>query len=143
MSIQAPIIHYALRLWTANQLLMKGWEIYGPDRLGMKYSPFHGSIPATRVLQNQLDHQLESAIVKTEQRLLMLVQTNLRKSDRHDWIVTFVGIAIILHVMERDAWRLMYWVKHQEQACCFDWLPWHLLMMLRLTYGGILFNRER
>ncbi len=130
-------------LWTANQLLMKGWEIHGPDYLGMKHSPSHGSTPAPRVLQNQLDHQLESAIVNSEQRLLGLVQTTLRKSDRRDWIVLFVGIAIILHVMERDAWRLMYWVKHRGQACCFDWLPWYLLMMLRLTYGGILFDRER
>ncbi|KAL9027847.1 MAG: hypothetical protein Q9196_003692 [Gyalolechia fulgens] len=116
-----PMIRLALRLWAANRLLMKGWEIYGQERLGMKIvdrieSPLHGSVPAPRVLQNQLDHLLEYEIVETERHLLKNLQKVLKASDRKTWVATFLAIAIILHVMERDAWRLLYWVNHQEQV---------------------------
>jgi len=124
LSAQETIIRLALRLWAANRLLMKGWEIYGHERLGMKIvdrieSPLHGSIPAPRVLQNQLDHLLESEIVKTERHLLKNLQKVIKASDRTLWVATFLATAIILHVMERDAWRLLYWVHHQEQVRCF------------------------
>lgn len=106
---------------------MKGWEICGHERLGMNIvdriqSPLHGSIPVPRVLQNQLDHLLEAEIAKTEQYLLKNLQKVIRASDRSAWVITFLGITIILHVMERDAWRLLYWVNHQEQVSCFNQL---------------------
>lgn len=103
---------------------MKGWEICGHERLGMdtvdrSESPLYGSIPVPRVLQNQLDHLLEAEIVKTEQDLLKTLQKVIKASDRHAWVVTFLGIAITLHVMERDAWRLLYWVNHREEVSTF------------------------
>ncbi len=121
---QEPIIRLALRLWAANRLLMKGWEICGHEHLGMDIvgrleSPLYGSIPVPRVLQNQLDHLLEAEIVKTERYLLKNLQKVIRASNRSAWVITFLGIAIILHVMERDAWRLLYWVN-QEQVSSFN-----------------------
>ena len=109
MHFQEPIIRLALRLWAANRLLMKGWEICGDELLGMGFvdrieSPLYGSVPVPRVLQNQLDHLLESEIVKTERYLLKNLQKVIRASDRCAWVITFLGVAIILHVMERDAW---------------------------------------
>ena len=103
---------------------MKGWEICGRERLGMKIvdrmeSPLCGSIPAPRVLQNQLDHLLESEIMETEQNLLKDLQKVIKASNRKSWVFTFLTTAIILHVMERDAWRLLYWVHHQDQVRCF------------------------
>ena len=103
---------------------MKGWEICGHERLGMKIvdrieSPLHGSIPAPRVIQNQLDHLLEYEIMETERHLLKNLQKVIKASDRKSWVATFLATAIILHVMERDAWRLLYWVHHQEQVRCF------------------------
>jgi len=79
LSAQEKVVHLALRLWAVNRLLMKGWEIYGHERLGMKIvdrieSPLHGSVPAPRVLQNQLDHLLEYEIVETERCLLKRMQ---------------------------------------------------------------------
>jgi hypothetical protein len=82
-------------------------------------SPLHGSISAPCVLQNQLDHLLESEIVETERHLLKNLQKVIKVSDRTSWVATFLATAIILHVMERDAWRLLYWVHHQEQVRCF------------------------
>ena len=113
---QEPIIRLALRLWATSRLLMKGWEICGHERLGMDIvgrleSPLYGSIPVPRVLQNQFDHLIEAEIVKTERYLLKNLQRVIRASNRSAWVITFLGIAIILHVMERDAWRLLYWVN--------------------------------
>lgn len=104
---------------------MKGWEIVGHERLGMDIvdrieSPLYGSIPVPRVVQNQLDHLLEAEIVNTERHLLKNLQKVIRASDRSAWVVTFLGIAITLHVIERDAWRLLYWVNHQEQVSSFN-----------------------
>jgi len=104
---------------------MKGWEICGYERLGMDIvgrleSPLYGSIPVPRVLQNQLDHLLEAEIAKTERYLLKNLQKVIRVSNRSAWVITFLGIAIISHVMERDAWRLLYWVNHQEQVSSFN-----------------------
>ncbi len=114
-----------MRLWATNRLLMKGWEICGHERLGMGIvdrweSPLYGSIPVPRVLQNQLDHLLEAEVVKTEQHLLKTLQKVIRASNRSAWVIIFLAIAIILHVMERDTWRLLYWVNHQEQVSSFN-----------------------
>lgn len=100
---------------------MKGWEICGHEGLEMKIvdrieSPLHRSVPAPRVLQNQLDHLLEYEIVETERHLLKNLQKVIKASERNSWVVTFLATAIILHVMERDTWRLLYWVHHQEQV---------------------------
>jgi len=138
LSAQETTIRLALRLWAANRLLMKGWEICGHERLGMKTvdrmeSPLYGSVPAPRVLQNQLDYLLESEIVETERRLLKNLQKLIKASDRISWVATFLAIAIVLHVMKRDAWRLLYWIHHKEQVRYFKYLPNVLLMNLRST----------
>ena len=68
-------------------------------------SPLHGSIPASRVLQNQLDHLLESKIVETERHLLNNLQKFIEASGRTSWVATFLATTIMLHVKERDAWN--------------------------------------
>ena len=88
--------------------------------VNQKRSALYGSFPAPRVLQNQLDHLLEIEIAKTEKSLLKNLQKLIRASNRCVWIIVFVGIAVVLHVMERDVWRLLYWVNHREQVSCFN-----------------------
>ena len=65
----------ALNLYVATRLLMKGWEIAGEEALGMRpvedaHSPLYGTVPAPRVLQNQLDRNLESYIIGKERLFL-------------------------------------------------------------------------
>lgn len=84
----------------------RGWKICSHERLRMKVvdrmeSPLHGSIPASRVLQNQLDHLLESEIVETERHLLMNVQKVIQASGRTSWVATFLATTILLHVKEQ------------------------------------------
>lgn len=47
----------ALKLWAANRLFMKGWQLLGHNTLGMcrvidETSCLSNTIPAPRVLQN-------------------------------------------------------------------------------------------
>lgn len=112
-----------MNLWTAIQLLMKGWIMRGEETLGMavvneERSPLNGTVPVPRVLQNQLDHKLEQEVIKTEHKLLKELQRVMRRRNRHQWIVVFVAVVIVLHVLERDTWRLLYWVHRPEQVCC-------------------------
>ncbi|KAH7390030.1 hypothetical protein BKA64DRAFT_756964, partial [Cadophora sp. MPI-SDFR-AT-0126] len=108
-------IQLSLKMWAANRLLMKGWEISGGDEfLGMTIvnepsSLLHNTIPAPRVLQNQLDHLLERQIFETEHKLLKELQKLIRRHDRGQWVVVFLALVIVLHILERDTWRLMYW----------------------------------
>ena len=74
----------AMELWTATRLLMKGWEIVGEEGLRMSIvedmrSPLHRTILAPRVLQNQLDSNLETYIIVKERDLLRAVQSAILK----------------------------------------------------------------
>lgn len=78
----------ALRLWAANRLLMKEWEIGGPETLGMckvtdSSSCLFDTIPAPRVILNQLDRNLELYIATTGPEFLRALQNaTLRKGPQ-------------------------------------------------------------
>jgi hypothetical protein len=99
---------------------MKGWELTGKELLGMCTvddvdCPLFGTVPAPRVLQNQLDRSLESYIAVTEKKLLKAVQRELRRRSSGRETI-FAAVLCILNVLERDTWRLMYWRKRREQV---------------------------
>lgn len=103
---------------------MKGWAIAGEETLGMCLveevaCPLRGTTPAPRVLQNQLDRNLELYIAMNEQRLLKAIQRDLRRLRAENWDTISTAVIIILHVLERDTWRLMYWRKHREEVSLF------------------------
>lgn len=100
---------------------MKGWTIAEKNALGMgmvedNKCPLHGSVPAPRVLQNQLDRMLELYIMHTELSLLKAIQRTMRAEGAQARKMVCAGIALVLHVLERDTWRLMYWMKHCEDV---------------------------
>ena len=75
----------ALRLWAANYLLMKGWEIVGYETLGVsrvmeENSSLFGKTPAPRVLHNQLDSNLELYIARTEPDFLKALHSAMQKT---------------------------------------------------------------
>ena len=131
----------AMELWTATRLLMKGWEISGDDRLGMTLvkdmrSPLHGTVPAPRVLQNQLDSNLESYIMRRERDLLRAVQNAMLKQRSSSWVVISLVVVVFLHVLERDIWRLMYWKYHREDVSAQPYYKTGLLMAVSATCGA-------
>ena len=111
--VKDPLLFNALRLWTANRLLMKGWRFSGRDTLGMTMFA-DGSTPAPRVLQNQLDHRLESYIAQVEVHVLTDLQKAMLRTPRNEWINVFIVVVIILHVRERDIWRLAHWIINPD-----------------------------
>lgn len=100
---------------------MKGWSLTGEETLEMREvedieCPLHGYIPAPRVLQNQLDRNLESYIVAKEKMLLKVIQRELRQSRSEGLDIIFASVFFILQVLEKDIWRLMYWRKRREEV---------------------------
>ena len=54
----------------------------------------------------------KSVIVETERHLLKKLQKVIEASGRTSWVATFLATTMMLHVKERDAWRLLYRVHH-------------------------------
>src|SRR4051794_6466189 len=93
---------------------MKGWEVSGAETLGMhqvvdKESSLYGTTPAPRVLQNQLDRKLEEYCAETEVVCLNGLQRAMLRKTAKQWTVIFTATLLLLHVWERDIWRLLYW----------------------------------
>ncbi|KAK5633383.1 hypothetical protein RRF57_009097 [Xylaria bambusicola] len=105
----------ALKLWTATHLLTKIWGAAEATSITDPDSPYFNMKPAARVLQNELDLKLESYASELELKLLNTLQTAMGKRNS-EWIEIFSAILVLLAVMERDIWRLMYWIRHREQA---------------------------
>jgi hypothetical protein len=100
---------------------MKGWQICGEETLEMREvtqarSPLYGTVPVPRVLQNQLDHELEQYIVLCERLFLRDLQGLIKRRDRHNWLVIVLALTLMLNVLERDIWRLLYWIRHPAEV---------------------------
>ena len=94
---------------------MKGWQVCGLETLEMERvtdarSSLYGTIPAPRVVQNQLDRNLEEYVARVEIALVKQLQNAMLRTKSTEWITVFTTVAITLHVVERDIWRLEYWV---------------------------------
>lgn len=126
-----PLVVVALKLWTANRLLVQGWEVEGAPLVADLDSPFLGKAPAPRVLHNELDLKLETYIQKLELGLLNQVQKSLELQLPGDPLELLVATYIMLSAIERDTWRLLYWIRHKEEvrtpnayASLLDSHPW-------------------
>ena len=84
------------------------------SRVADKNCSLFNTVPAPRVLQNQLDRSLESYMASMELRLLKELQKAMLQAKANTWIAIFVAVVIILHTRERDIWRLEHWVLHPE-----------------------------
>lgn len=115
--IQAgQLLSDALKLFTAPRLLMKGWEVSEVPILTDIDSPYFNMRPAPRVLENELDHELEIYVADLELSLLGRLESHILKKRTIDWKQLASTVLVLLAVMERDIWRLVYWVRHKEQV---------------------------
>jgi hypothetical protein len=110
-----------LRLWAAHQLLMKGWELAKNGTLGMHevtnpFSTLFGTVPAPRVLQNQLDRFLEQYCAQKECECLLGLQTLFRGGEKSQ-LPIYTVIALLLNIRERDIWRLSSWIGDRNSVC--------------------------
>jgi hypothetical protein len=112
----------ALQLWTATQLLLKGATLHpSSDSLGMGPIPsatclLANQTPLPRVLANQLDHLIERRIWQLEKQILNELQKRIFSRKREDWLRIFLTLVVVMNALERDSWRLYYWVFHMEDG---------------------------
>ncbi|CAG5138842.1 uncharacterized protein ALTATR162_LOCUS450 [Alternaria atra] len=115
------LLQGVLNLWSAHCLLMAGWQLAVPGDLGMfpvihQGSLLNGTTPAPRVLQNQLDRMLEQYCADKELECLSELQKSMRRQVKRPWIVVFIVTVLLLHIRERDVWRLLYWTLHNNNT---------------------------
>lgn len=67
------LLSEAFKLWTANQLLMKGWQSDASAQCTDPRNPYYGIRPAPAVISKQLDALLESYIAGKENILLEML----------------------------------------------------------------------
>ncbi|KAF2028941.1 hypothetical protein EK21DRAFT_15799, partial [Setomelanomma holmii] len=108
-------VKQTLQLWAAHRLLMKGWQLCVPGSLQMmpivdRNSLSYGSVPAPRVLQNQLDQILENYCARNEAQCLRELQAKML-SRQCSQVALYSVVAILLNIRERDIWRLLPWAN--------------------------------
>ncbi|KAG9249641.1 uncharacterized protein F5Z01DRAFT_668662 [Emericellopsis atlantica] len=105
------LLSKAFHLWTANRLLMKGWQCYQTPLVEDFDHPYFDQRPAPRVLQNQLDQHLEAYVADQERGIVGRIKSALSDFDK-DRTDGFFATLVLLSVLEKDSWRLIYWVKY-------------------------------
>ncbi|POS81098.1 hypothetical protein DHEL01_v200514 [Diaporthe helianthi] len=101
-SQSTTLLPLALQLWTATRLLMKGWQapenpFLGITRVDNPGSPYHQTLPAPRVLQNQIDSRIEALVARVELQLLKELQRAM-KQNTCAWTEIFSTVYLILRV---------------------------------------------
>lgn len=116
------LIRDVLQLWTATQLLAHGATLHpSSDALNISpvpspSAPLANQTPLPRVLANQLDHLLERRVWQLEKQILSELQKRIFGRKREDWLKIFLSLVILMNALERDSWRLYYWVFHMEDG---------------------------
>jgi hypothetical protein len=116
------LIRDTLQLWTAIQLLIKGASLHpSSDNLGMlpipsPSSPQTSQVPLPRVLADQIEHLLERRIWQLEKQILTELQKRIFGRKREDWLKIFFTTVVLMNALERDSWRLYYWMFHMEDG---------------------------
>jgi hypothetical protein len=113
---ESPLLRQALCLWTANRLLVKGWEAHEAEIVIDMTSPYFWRRPAPRVLQNELDVRLEFYVAELESSLLRQLDRAMIQLKKYTWNELYCTCLLVLAIMERDTWRLVYWVRHKEEV---------------------------
>ncbi|KAJ4288327.1 hypothetical protein N0V88_007365 [Collariella sp. IMI 366227] len=136
----SPLLHCALRLWTANRLLVKGWQASVGLPVASLDSPLVNTVPAPRVVQHQLDRLLELYICQLERQLLPMLQTTMVADDATKRKDAFFATLVLLNTLERDTWRLTYWMKHtvEVRQLLYAWSVFAQLMVLNFYVANLL-----
>ncbi|KAK1981030.1 hypothetical protein LZ30DRAFT_721355 [Colletotrichum cereale] len=133
-----PMLQMTFDIWTANRMLMKGWQTrdsaYLQDRL---HYACHNTGPTPRVLQNQLDQMLEEFIVTEEKKLLQSLEDAIFRRESTTRLDVMLTIILLLKVIEKDVWRLLHWVRHRSAR--YKWR--HPSSAESLVHNGVFLSR--
>ncbi|KAI5858007.1 hypothetical protein BZA05DRAFT_112320 [Tricharina praecox] len=109
------LVQKVLRIWVAQTFFFRSsWRICGVNTLGMEpindpEMKFHGFIPLPRLINQQLDAQLELRVATMENELLTELQNHILDRNSTDWFGIFLTIFVHLSSIERDTWGLNTW----------------------------------
>jgi len=98
--------------WSATRMIERWWLICGTDTLGvppMKHNigpcrrnPFLDSIPATPIMDTQLDElAIKEVLIPLKNNLLRLLKTKILAKKKEYWYEIYLTSFIILHNSER------------------------------------------
>lgn len=98
-----------------------GWHFAGTESLGMsvvdnKSSPWHGIKPVPRMLQNQLNHQLELKMAEIDETIMKSAMAIMKNADRKQWLIGTLSLFLLLHVREIDAGRNLFWNRYEDKV---------------------------
>ncbi|KAK2061336.1 hypothetical protein LY76DRAFT_372669 [Colletotrichum caudatum] len=122
-------------IWTANRMLMKGWQTR--DSAYLKGGVCHNTGPTPRVLQNQLDQILEEFIATEEKKLLQSLEDAIFWRESTTKLDVMLTIVLLLKVIEKDMWRLLHWVRHRSAR--YKWR--HPSSAESLIHKGVFLSR--
>ncbi|TGZ80584.1 hypothetical protein EX30DRAFT_307396 [Ascodesmis nigricans] len=116
------LLRETLQMWTANQLLIQGASIHpGSDILNLLpitgNTPLNGHVPLPRVVSDQFDHLIERRIWQLEKQILAELQKRIFARKKEDWLKIFLTLIVLMNTLERDSWRLYYWMFHLNDGC--------------------------
>jgi len=116
------LLRDTLQLWTAGQLLIRGPTMHpSSDALEITTTITSSSSVPPRVLANQIDHLIERRIWQLEKQILPELQKRIFARKREDWLKIFFVMVILMNALERDSWRLYYWIFHVRDGGYYNW----------------------
>ena len=118
---KAPIIQQCFEMYTNLRLMRIRWQFAGDKDLGMatvkeRNSPWYGTKPVPRMIQNQLGHLLELNMVKLDKKISRDIQNALEKRQRRMWVVVTLATFLLLHIRELDAGRNIFWSRYVDSV---------------------------
>lgn len=79
-------------------------------------SPWYGITPVPRVLQNQLNHQMELKMAELDEKITKNIMTIMKKAERKNWLTGTLALFFLLHVREIDAGRNFFWNRYEDKV---------------------------
>ena len=97
------------------------WQFAGDESLGMaavkeRNSPWYGTKPVPRMIQNQLGHLLELNMIKLDREISKGIQNAMEKRQRRMWVVVTLATFFLLHIRELDAGRNIFWSRYVDSV---------------------------
>lgn len=97
------------------------WQFAGDESLGMatveeRNSPWYGTKPVPRMIQNQLGHLLELNMIKLDRKISKGIQDAMDNRQRRMWVVLILAIFLLLHIRELDAGRNIFWDRYVDSV---------------------------
>jgi len=109
---KSQLVAAALMFWSATRMIERWWLICGRDTLGLppmehnigpiRRNPFVDAIPATPVMDTQLDElAIRDVLIPLKVNLLRILKAKVLAKKKENWYEIYLASFIMLHNSER------------------------------------------